>query len=155
MTVAEAEAAANVDLVVRGFDYRTGEPSRCAYAKPQEGPPELAFMVIDDRIARVDVSSLSRQEINGKPVTINIESSQIATPEGIGLWATEAEVVAAYPEAEITGHPYVNDGHYVTITDPDPPHHSMIFETIASRGNQVMDFRSGRSPEVHWIEGCS
>lgn len=155
MTVAEAEAAANIELVVRYFDYAgTGEPSRCAYARPTAGPPELALMVIEDRIARVDISYLTRQKVDGQPVAVEVESSQITTPEGIGLWASEADVIAAYPEAEITLHPYV-EGHYLTVTDPNPPYHSIIFETNANQGHQVMNFRSGRSPEVQWIEGCS
>ena len=155
MTVAEAEAAANIELIVRYFDYEgTAEPSRCAYARPSAGPPELALMVIDDRIARIDISSLTRQEVDGQSVAVEVESSQITTPEGIGLWASEADVLAAYPAAEVTLHPYV-EGHYLTVTDPNPPYHSLIFETNANQDNQVMNFRSGRSPEVQWIEDCS
>ena len=155
MTVAEAEAAANIELVVRYFDYAgTGEPSRCAYARPTAGPPELALMVIEGRSTRVDISYLTRQEVDGQPVAVEVESSQITTPEGIGLWTSEADVSAAYPEAEITLHPYV-EGHCLTVIDPNPPYHSLIFETNADQGNQVMNFRSGRSPEVQWIEGCS
>ncbi|MGF1569372.1 MAG: hypothetical protein ACFCVD_15105 [Nodosilinea sp.] len=154
MTVAEVEASASIDLIVRSYSYGTGRPGNCAYAKPQAGPPELSFMIIDDRIARVDVSATAGHQVEGRTVAIEVESSQISTPEGIGLWASEAEVVAAYPEAEITRHGYV-EGHYLTITDPDPPHHSIIFETDANQGHQVINFRSGRSPEVHWIEGCS
>ncbi|MEM6434923.1 MAG: hypothetical protein AAF773_13895 [Cyanobacteria bacterium P01_D01_bin.115] len=85
MTVAEAEAAANIELVVRYFDYAgTGEPSRCAYARPTAGPPELALMIIEDRIARVDISYLTRQKVDGHRLPLRWKAAKSPPPKELG-----------------------------------------------------------------------
>jgi hypothetical protein len=155
MTTAEAEAAADIDLIALGDSAMTGEGNSCFYVRPQGGPAELAFMVSDDRIVRIDVDALVYQDMGDEAIAIDTtQESQIRTPEGIGLGTTEAEVMAAYPDAEITPHKYVN-GNYLTITAPNQPERSIVFEVNADQGNQVVSFRSGQLPEVRWVEGCS
>ena len=155
MTLAEAEAAAGIDLVLTSYSDVTGQEGSCVYARSEEGPPELAFMMIDDRIARVDINAFAYQDLGGEvPIVDVADESQIKTPEGIGLGTVESEVIAAYPDAEVTPHEYT-DGNYVTITDPNQPDHRIVFETAVNQGNRVMHIRSGRLPEVGWIEGCS
>ncbi|MBE9100136.1 hypothetical protein [Vacuolonema iberomarrocanum] len=155
MTLAEAEVAAGIDLVLTSYSDITGQESSCAYARSSAGPPELAFMMIDDRIARVDINAFAYQDLGGEvPIVDVADESQIETPEGIGLGTVESEVIAAYPDAEVTPHEYT-DGNYITITDPNQPDYRIVFETAVNQGNQVMHMRSGRLPEVGWIEGCS
>ena len=127
--------------------------STCTYVRPETGFPELAFMVIEDLIVRVDARSTVSQRVEGRSVWINVgEQSQISTVEGIRLGDSEARVRAAYPDAEISGHKYILDGHNITITASDQPDRRLIFETD---GRQVIYIRSGRLPEVEWVEGCA
>lgn len=50
----------------------------------------------------------------------------------------------------VSPHKYV-DGHYIEI-EIKGGKFSIIFETD---GKRVTSFRTGRSPEVRYIEGCS
>ncbi len=132
MTLAEAERALGASLAPLGARM---EP--CHYVVV-EGRPSVAFMIIDDRIARLDV----RQQ------------GTVKTAEGAGIGDTEARIHALYPgRVEMQPHKYV-DGHYLIVT-PEAPTDSnfrMIFETD---GKRVTSYRTGRLPEVRWIEGCS
>lgn len=149
MTTTEAETAAGIELI--GY-INHAIVNTCTYVRPQPGPAELDFMVIDDRIARIDIRTHALQEVNGELVSVEVGAhSRLKTAEGIGLGDSEDAVIAAYPDAEITEHEYI-EGHYLTVTPPNQPNHSLVFETD---GRQVTYIRSGRSPEVHWIERCS
>ncbi|HKQ57699.1 MAG TPA: hypothetical protein VJY35_07505 [Candidatus Eisenbacteria bacterium] len=132
MTLAEAEHALGAPLVLLGPKM---EP--CHYVMVQ-GRPGIAFMVIDGRIARLDV----------RP------QGTVKTAEGAGIGDTEERIQALYPgRVEVQPHKYV-DGHYLIVTPAAPADSSyrMIFETD---GKRVTGYRTGRLPEVRWIEGCS
>ncbi len=132
MTVAEAEQALGAPLALLGPRM---EP--CHYVVV-ERRPGVAFMIIDGRIARLDV----------RP------QGSVKTAEGAGIGDTEARIHAIYPgRVEVQPHKYT-DGHYLIVT---PAAHAdsnyrMIFETD---GTRVTGYRTGRLPEVRWIEGCS
>ncbi|MGI8984887.1 MAG: hypothetical protein ACR2HM_10200 [Acidimicrobiales bacterium] len=137
MTLEEASAAAGTPIRVR-----PGNPfgSECEYAYA-DAVPGMAFMVINGRIARVDVGSP-----NGGRVT---------TVSGIGEGSTEDEVKRTYPgRIQVQGHPYVPTGHYLVYAPADAnlAHLSLIFETD---GRVVTRFRSGMKGAVAQIEGCS
>src|SRR4028119_1990252 len=51
MRIQEAEASARTRLLSPG-----GKLGNCWYVKPQGGPRDISFMVIDGQIARVDIS---------------------------------------------------------------------------------------------------
>jgi hypothetical protein len=95
-------------------------------------------MVVDGKIARVDVRA----------------PSPVKTRSGAGIGDTEAQVQALYPPLEVSAHKYVPDGHYLTFVPDDPADADLrlIFETD---GSKVTQFRSGRLPEVAYVEGCS
>ena len=125
MTVAEAMRA-------WGGDFRaTNTNAPCYYLRPA-GTSGVALMVIEGRIARVDVSDAS-----------------VATFAGARVGDSEARIKSLYPAVEVTPHKYVN-GHYLTVLPSGD--HRIIFETD---GVKVTRFRAGRMPEVGWIEGCS
>lgn len=136
MTVAEASLATGVSLNSLG---QSAPGSSCSYVTPQGGPAGLNFMVIGNRIVRIDV----------------VGNSPIATLSGAKIGDTEARIKALYPgRIEVTPHKYRPNGHYLTFVPKDPQdrYNRLIFETD---GNRVTQFRVGKLPEVAWVEGCA
>ncbi len=135
MTVAQASKAIGQTLIARG---EPAPGSSCSYVEPQSSIPGLNFMVIEDRIARVDVR----------------QSSPVMTLSGAKIGDSEARIQQLYPRRiSVTPHQYLPNGHYLTFTPGDAPdrNYRLIFETD---GKQVTNFRAGRLPEVTWVEGC-
>jgi hypothetical protein len=130
MALAEAERILGEPLLPKP----QGEP--CAYVMPWERPG-VAFMVVEGRIARFDV-----------------RADSVKTDEGAGIGDSEARIHALYPgRVEVQPHKYVN-GHYLIVRPAATADSTfrLIFETD---GKRVTTYRSGRLPEVRWIEGCS
>jgi hypothetical protein len=148
MTVAQAEKSANVTLIEKGG--RAG--TSCYYLWPKTGPQGLGLMVISpseekpilrnqDRIARVDI-------FNNSPMT---------TLRGAKIGNTEAQIKALYPgQIQVTTHQYTGTqgGHYLTFIPKDAADkdYRIVFETLKGR---VTQFRSGKLPEVGYVEGCA
>lgn len=103
---------------------------------PLVGGPEGVFlMVVDGRVARVDV-----------------RNEGVKTREGAGIGDSEERVQRLYPGAvEVQPHKYT-DGHYLVVTPPGASPRRLIFETD---GELVTTYRAGVLPEVSWVEGCS
>ena len=137
MTLEQASAAAGTPIRTRPEDAFGPE---CEYAY-SAAVPEVAFMVINGRVERVDVGFRP-----GRRVT---------TVSGVGNGDTEEKVKQTYPgRIRVSGHPYLPAGHYLTYVPADPAlaHLSMIFETD---GQVVTSFRAGMKGAVFQIEGCS
>jgi len=133
MTVAQASRAAGTRLVSMG-----DSGSSCFYVKPEGSPNDVAFMVTQGRISRIDV----------------FRNGRVATVKGARVGDTEARIKSLYPgQIRVTGHKYTN-GRYLTFVPKDraDKNFRLIFETD---GDRVTQFRSGRLPEVEWVEGCS
>jgi hypothetical protein len=132
MTVAEAGTALGEPLTV------TGDAKQCAYARAAKAPEGLIFMVVDNHIARVDV--------RGKT---------IATVEGAKIGSSEARIDTLYQgRVTVQPHKYTAGGHYLVVgsgAGADTTNR-IVFETD---GKVVTQYRSGRMPEVGWVEGCS
>ncbi|OYE06379.1 hypothetical protein [Nostoc sp. 'Peltigera membranacea cyanobiont' 232] len=133
MTVSQAAKAAGTKLV--------GDPSNnsCYYVKPQNQPKNLSFMVTKGRISRVDVR----------------QNTQITTLKGAKIGDTEAQIKSLYPgQIKVTPHKYVQGGHYLTFIPKDRAdrNYRLVFETD---GKLVTELRSGKLPEVQYVEGCS
>ncbi len=138
MTVAEASIASGTKLVSTG-DYAIERG--CYYVQPQGTPKGLYFMVSDGRIARVDVD----------------DKSSITTLSGAKIGDTEARIKALYPgQIKVSPHKYTGDsgGNYLTFIPKDKSdrNYRVVFETD---GKRVLRFRSGKLPEVEFVEGCS
>ncbi len=136
MTVAEASKAAGTRLV-REDGYQVN--SSCFYVKPQREPNSIGFMVVGDHIARVDVW----------------KNRSITTHSGAKIGDTEAKIKSLYQgQIQVTPHKYVQGGHYLTLVPKDraDSNYRVIFETD---GKRVTQFRSGKRPQVEYIEGCS
>ena len=154
MTVAEAATAAGVELVPVGSN--TSDEATCRYVALADGSQGLDFMVSDDRIVRVDVRQRGFQEVDGRPVEVDLTPivSQITTRSGAAVGDTEAEVLALYPnQLEVSSHKYVPEGHYLTLVpqDPEESNYRIIFETD---GDRVTMIRAGQLPQVEWVERC-
>jgi hypothetical protein len=105
----------------------------CAYVRPSQGPSGLSFMLVQDRIVRIDV-----------------DSATVATTAGARVGDSEARVREIYGQRLIvTPHKYV-EGHYLTVMPADPAYR-IVFETD---GQRVTRYRAGRLPEVEWVERC-
>ncbi|MCC5652928.1 hypothetical protein LC609_24600 [Nostoc sp. XA013] len=133
MTVSQAAKAAGTKLA--------GDPpnNNCYYVKPQNEPKNVSFMVTKGRISRVDVR----------------QNTQITTLKGAKIGDTEAQIKSLYPEQiQVTPHKYVQGGHYLTFIPKDraDQNYRVVFETD---GKLVTQFRSGKLPEVEFVEGCS
>ncbi len=138
MTVDEASQSAGVRLVQTQSG---GEEYACLYFRPQVEPKEISFMVTKGRIARVD-----------------IYNNRITTIRGAKIGDNEERIFSLYPgQIQATRHPYVGgpprNGKYLTFVPKDAAdkNYRIIFETS---GNRVTRFRSGKLPEVEYIEGC-
>lgn len=136
MTLDEASAAAGKPITIEA---RSDRGRGCAHAVAEGGPEGLAFMVINGRIARIEV-----------------RSGPVATLEGIKTGSTVEEVLAAYSgRIRVEPHTYTArfGGQYL-IYEPDPSsgHLGLLFETDGSR---VTMFRSGLVGAVMAPEGCS
>ena len=133
MTVSQAAKAAATQLV------GDSPNNSCYYVKPQNGPKNLLFMVTKGRISRVDVR----------------QNTQITTLKGAKIGDTEAQIKSLYPgQIKVTPHKYVQGGHYLTFIPKDSANQNyrVVFETD---GKRVTQFRSGKLPEVEYVEGCS
>ena len=110
---------------------------RCAMLQPIAGLDSVSFMVVDGRIARVDV-------MGGRTQTV----------EGARVGDTEARIKELYMgRVEEQPHKYTQ-GRYLVVRPMERADsaYRIVFETD---GNRVTRYRSGRLPEVSWVEGCS
>ncbi|ACC80062.1 hypothetical protein Npun_R1351 [Nostoc punctiforme PCC 73102] len=133
MTVSQAAKAAGTKLA------GDSPNNSCYYVKPQNEPKNLLFMVTKGRISRVDVR----------------QNTQITTLKGGKIGDTEAQIKSLYPgQIKVTPHKYVQGGHYLTFIPKDRSNQNyrVVFETD---GKRVTQFRSGKLPEVEFVEGCS
>jgi phage tail sheath protein FI len=148
MTLAEAEKSAGVQLIEKGGRASSG----CYYVWPKTGPQDLGFMVSSDRADEQMIKSkdrISRVDV--------FRNSRITTLSGAKIGDTEARIKALYPgRIRVTPHEYTGHrgGHYLTLMPKDAAdkNYRVVFETLNGR---VTQFRSGRVPEVEYVEGCA
>ncbi len=149
MTLDQLQEAARVPIVKQqGFEQAVAEKN-CAFVSPglipgYVPPPEagrkspLAFMIVDGKLARIDVLG-----------------GDFATERGIKVGSSEQEVVDAYrgdtplPPRNFVGPPY----RYLTATPRNESDRNfrIVFETD---GAKVVKYQVGKLPEVEYREGC-
>lgn len=150
MTIAELTKAAGVPLTRQpDFDQAVAQKN-CAFMSPSTipgyvPPPEsgnkspLAFMIVDGKVARIDILGGS-----------------FSTAAGIKVGSPEQAVLAAYgnssplPPRPSIGPPY----RYLTATPRQAAdqNYRMVFE---SDGAKVVQFRVGQLPQVENKQGCT
>lgn len=133
MTLAEAARVAGAPT-----RDTTNLMSECDYVSLQNAPADVLFMVIQGRIARVDI---------GTPA--------VTTTEGATVGDSEARITDLYADRLVVErHHYDERGHYMVVRAALPADslYRLVFETDGAR---VTRYRSGLLPAVKWIEGCS
>lgn len=138
MTVDEASRAAGVKLV---FVASGPDGVSCSQFKPEGELKDIAFMVTKGRIARVE-----------------IRDKRITTIRGARIGDTLDRIISLYPgqiqiiKAPLTSRPEGNSKHLTFVPkDAADNNYRIIFETTFDR---VREFRSGKLPEVEFLEGC-
>ena len=145
-----------------GFQVTTGGPwgevgdadfIACHYLDNAPNFPDIALMVNDGRVVRIDVtfnSSHGWQSYSGAKIGM----SETTVANIYGRWL------------KTSGHPYLDEaGSYLTLKSSDG-RHAMTFETsvkamdgdglkIKSQPKYVTDFRAGLASAVGYIEGCA
>ncbi|HUQ99311.1 MAG TPA: hypothetical protein VM166_07655 [Gemmatimonadaceae bacterium] len=114
--------------------------AKCDYVFPAVGagiPEGVSVMVVRGKIARIDV-----------------DTGSVTTEEGARIGDTEDRIKSIYgDDLQIQPHKYITGGHYMIVPgDSASAGKAIVFETD---GQHVTMFRSGRQPEVQWVEGCS
>ncbi len=127
-----AEAATAVGSA---FAAAAGASPECSYAEWAAAPAGVRVMLVNDTVARVEVTQAG---------VTTAEQGRIGDAEGRiqSLYATKVY---------IRPHKYTT-GKYMVVIPPEDTTHRIVFETD---GQNVTLFRSGRMPEVEWTEGCS
>ncbi len=110
------------------------EERACFYVSPGKHPG-VSFMIIDGRLARVDV---------GDP--------GVLTSTGIEVGDAEAHVLKVYGQRlKVEPHAYsAPQGHYLTAKSADG-RYAIRFETDSGK---ITMFYAGRSDAIQYIEGC-
>ena len=101
-----------------------------------------------------DSLSLDRVKISGDLVArIDVTTTAIATAAGARVGMDEATVKGLYPGMKVEPAKYVEGGHTLVYEPPGGagPATGIIFDTD---GTKVVTIRSGREPELSYVEGC-
>jgi len=109
----------------------------CSYVRPSSAPPGVSVMLARGQVARIDV-----------------DSAGVSSDAGVAVGDSAARIADAYAaRMTATPHKYVPGGQYLTVrsTSPADSLRRMVFETENGR---VTRFRTGRVPEVEWVERC-
>lgn len=129
MSVAEAAAA-----VGGQFAAAPGALPECSYATWPAAPSGVRVMLVNDTVARIEVTDATAKTEGGARVGDN-----------------EGRINSLYAgKVLMMPHKYTT-GKYLVITQPGDTLHRIVFETD---GQAVTELRSGREPEVQWVEKC-
>jgi hypothetical protein len=105
----------------------------CFYINPSKHP-HIALMIIDGRLARIDV-----------------EKPGLSTSEGIQVGDSESRALKVYDHRlKVEAHQYIDTGHYLTVRSKDT-RFGIRFET--DQGKITM-FYAGRYDAIQYVEGC-
>jgi hypothetical protein len=124
-------------LVAGDIATPAGGVPACAYVRPASVPRGVAVMLAGGRVARVDV-----------------DSAGVRSDAGVAVGDTSASVMQAYAARVTTmPHKYVRGGEYL-IVRPSSPSDSTLRIVFESEAGRITRYRSGRVPEVEWVERC-
>jgi hypothetical protein len=133
MTPAQVSAALSTRLEGEAIE----DASVCVEQTATSGYPDLVFLFENGRLARISA----------------VQSSRVATPRGIGVGATAAQVRRAYgPALRAETHQYLGrPAEYLTFWTR-PNRRGVRFETDANR--RVQTIHAGNAA-IRYIEGCA
>jgi hypothetical protein len=144
MTVPEAERALGFQLtgstplpsawMGESFGEREqSEIDSCHYVENVKELPGVAFMVLDGKIGRIDVTG-----------------GQYRTTAGAQIGTPEAELQHLYQRIVTEQDHYTDEYNQMTVASPDK-RRALGFGTD---GKVVKDFRVGEPEPVGYVEGC-
>jgi hypothetical protein len=111
--------------------------AECAYVRPPAAPAGVVVMLARGQVARVD-----------------IDSAGVQSDAGVAVGDSTSRVSQAYAgRVTVTPHKYLQSGQYLTVRSPSPQDSTLRIVFEADSGH-VKRFRSGRIPEVEWVERC-
>lgn len=111
------------------------EEAACRYAFPDGPRAGMSFLLLDGRLARIDV-----------------DRPGILTSPGASVGDSEADIASLYgPSLRVSNHFYRgSDGKYLTVFSPDGKH-GVRFETD---GQIVTRYYVGTAQAIQYVEGC-
>lgn len=130
----------SVQEVVEALDGAVDAPEGldgCDYIFPRGWPEGISLMVVQGRVARIEVGQ-----------------GEVRTAAGARIGASEQEIRALYRgQVEVRPHKYT-DGNVLIVSPAGPlgAEHRIVFET---NGSVVERYRAGVLPAVEWVEGCA
>jgi hypothetical protein len=128
MSLAQLSAALHQEL---GPDER--DEHSCFYIDAH-GHDHVGFMIIDGKVARVDVGAAG-------PKTL----------AGIQVGDTEDHARQIYgARMKVTAHTYIDDGHYLTVPSADG-RYGIRFETEKGK---IIGYYAGTYKAIQYVEGC-
>lgn len=111
--------------------------AECAYVRPPAAPAGVVVMLARGQVARVD-----------------IDSAGVQSDAGVAVGDSTSRVSQAYAgRVAVTPHKYLQSGQYLTVRSPSPQDSTLRIVFEADSGH-ITRFRSGRVPEVEWVERC-
>jgi len=131
MTVSEASVASGQHLVRKSNDQAVESP-RCYHVWPEHGPKGLSFMVLNEHIARVEVSN-----------------ELITTVSGAHANESEAEILNMYQGVEVRENRHNPVWHNLIIFPG-----SLRQLNFLTDGSRVITLMAGQMPAVQFVEGC-
>lgn len=90
----------------------------------------------------------------GVVARVQVDSGSIATAEGAKIGDAESQIQRLYANrVTVQPHKYTTGGHYLVVKPVAPSDSAfrIIFETD---GESVTKYRSGKEPQVSFVEGC-
>jgi hypothetical protein len=144
-TLAKAEVALGAPLVREAAPAaRPGAAAASAAAGPAPtchyrvaaGQPGVRYTVANDMVTRIET-----------------RDPRYATVSGVHVGDSLDRVQQAYGKRLVsTPHPYFDKGQVLAVYSPDR-RFALVMESNDS--GRVITLRSGRQPDVAWLEGCS
>jgi hypothetical protein len=132
MTIPALEKALGTSITNSSGDSK----DECRYVSPAKGFDGVAFMLINSRVARIDIDSASIRSLSGARVG---DSKKL--------------ILAMYQgRVTISPHAYADpDDSYLTILSNDKKY-GLRFEV---EDGKVTQFYAGNAQEIQYVEGCS
>jgi hypothetical protein len=105
----------------------------CRYVT-RRGQAGVSYMVVDGRVARIDVDA----------------PSSVEAFSGGHVGMTEASMLRIYPTISVTRHFYDETGSYLTLLSKDKQY-GIRFEV---GDGKVTRYYAGRADAIRYVEGC-
>ena len=131
------------ELVAAVGDARAGlvtgpEPESCEYFHPVDAPEGVLVMLVDGVLDRITLT----------------DEATLKTAGGVGVGDAATDVKAAYEDAEVQPHQYLDGGEYVTAWrtgSGDAGSRGIRYEIADGR----VRFVHAGGPAIRYVEGCS